>query len=138
MLVSAGKWRDVALSMVSLPKVQVEDMVEVVEELYGVMSDLAPHVATAGIETLLKELEVLHCSHVHRQLYCQLGLSLLIKFVAQNEFVFGSRVVQAMVRTTVHLPTLKPFTVFELAGLDDNFSPVAVPLMLLDVYICSG
>ena len=69
--VSAGKWRDVARDLVMMEKVRVEDMVELVEELYGLMTHLAPHVAASGLDNLLKELEVLHCSQIHRQLYCQ-------------------------------------------------------------------
>ena len=76
--VSAGKWRDVARDLVMMEKVRVEDMVELVEELYGLMTHLAPHVAASGLDNLLKELEVLHCSQIHRQLYCQVPRSVLI------------------------------------------------------------
>ena len=86
--VDAGKWRDVAREMVNMEKVQVEDMVELVEELYGVMSHLAPHVSTAGLEHLLKELEVLHCSHIHRQLYCQVSSIFTIFLFCQYIYLF--------------------------------------------------
>ena len=62
----------------------------------------------------------------------------MINMIAIDRLPEGVRVVQAIGRTGVDVRTLKPFTVFELANLDEGFTPIAVPLMMLDVYICSG
>ena len=63
---------------------------------------------------------------------------MLINIIAIDRLSEGARVVQAIGITGVDVRTPKPFTVFELANLDEDFTPIAVPLMMLDVYICSG
>jgi len=123
--VSEGIWEGIAEELVSLDQSQLEDMLEIAEELFRVMDPMDPRVITDGLETLWKELEPLNCSQMHRQIYCQLGLSLLVKLVKEDKRKMGKRVVKAIAKTNVDVTNLKLFSVSELVYLDDSFCPIA-------------